>query len=128
VVPDEASVLLNLRVAPDRTADEAIRWLRGYFAEFLEGGDQFVVEDAVDGAPPGLDQPIIARLVDLSQAEPRAKLGFTDVATFAAMGIPAANFGAGDPELAHHADERVSSEELGAFYDVMARLLAGTDS
>jgi len=123
VVPDEASVLLNHRVAPDRSAVEGIKWLRGFFEEFLEDSDEFVIEDAADGAPPSLEQPVLARLVALSGAEPRAKLGFTDASTFSAMGIPSANFGAGDPELAHHADERVTSDELSAFYEVMLRLL-----
>ena len=84
-----------------------------------------VVPDAAEPAPPQLTHPTIARLVELSGSEPRAKLGFTDVSTFASFGVPAVNFGAGDPELAHHAGELVSDQDLLRCLDVLSRLLAG---
>jgi len=124
VVPDVATLLVNQRVAPDRSAEDAVAELRATFAPFLEEGDDLEVLDVVDPAPPRLDDPVLARLVELSGEPPRAKLGFTDVATFSARGVPAANFGAGDPELAHHRGEFVRAEELERCFTVLVTLLA----
>jgi succinyl-diaminopimelate desuccinylase len=124
VVPDEATLTVNQRVAPDRTTDEAIDELRVAFEPFLEGGDSFEVLDAAPPAPPHVTHPFIARLIERSGAAPKAKLGYTDVATFAERGVPAANFGAGDPELAHHAGEFVPTDELDRCRRVLAEVLA----
>ncbi len=124
VVPDAATLTVSQRVAPDRSAADAVAELRGTFAPFLEDGDAIEVLDEVDPAPPHLDDPVLARLVELSGSAPRAKLGFTDVATFASRGVPAANFGAGNPELAHHRGEFVHADELRRCYDVLSALLA----
>jgi len=114
VVPDEAQVTLNHRYAPDRGGDEAEAFLRELLDPFIEPGtgDSFEVLDAGDGAPPSLDQPLLHALVERSGSPPRAKVGWTDVAFFWAHGVPAANFGPGDPLLAHHPDERVSAPAL----------------
>jgi succinyl-diaminopimelate desuccinylase len=115
VVPDLATLVVNHRVAPDRTIDEAVEWFRGYLGELLELEDGFRVEDAAAPAAPGLSNAKLQELISLTGKPARAKVGWTDVATFAELGIPATNFGAGDPLLAHHADERVSLEELQVF-------------
>jgi succinyl-diaminopimelate desuccinylase len=125
VVPDEATLDLGLRVAPDRTTDEAAASLHELLDGFLEDGDTLEVLDAAEPAPPRLDHPVLAELVAMSGAAPRAKLGFTDVSTFAALGVPAANFGAGDPELAHHPGEFVDREDLVRCHDTLAALLRG---
>jgi succinyl-diaminopimelate desuccinylase len=125
VVPDEATLTINQRVAPDRSTREAVHELREVLEPFLESGDSFEVVDAAEPAPPQLTHPTIARLVELSGTAPRAKVGYTDVATFGSLGVPAANFGAGDPELAHHAGESVSEGDLDTCLDVLSRLLAG---
>jgi succinyl-diaminopimelate desuccinylase len=114
VVPDEAKVTLNHRYAPDRGAAEA----GAFLLEFLEGtwdeaaGDTWEVLDTGDGAPPSLDHPLLRSLVEKSGAAPKAKVGWTDVASFWEHGVPAANFGPGDPLLAHHPDERVTAAQL----------------
>jgi succinyl-diaminopimelate desuccinylase len=125
VVPDEATITVNQRVAPDRTCDAAVEELGDLLAPFLEDGDVFEVMDVAPPGPPHLTHPVLARLIELSGAPPRAKLGYTDVSTFAERGVPAANFGAGDPELAHHAGEFVSVEELERCRRVLAELLCG---
>lgn len=121
VVPDRATVVLNHRFAPDRTAAEAEAHLRRLLAPVLEDGDRFEVVDVAEGAPPGLDHPLLAGLV--AQLEVRAKLGWTDVARFAARGIPAVNLGPGDPLLAHTADERVHRAALESTRATLATLL-----
>ena len=86
-------------------------------------GDGLEVVDAAAGAPPALGHPLLAALVAATGAPPRAKLGWTDVATFAEIGVPATNFGPGDPLLAHTPDEHVSRRELEDARDVLARVL-----
>ncbi len=107
VVPDEAVITLNLRFAPDRGVEEAEAEVRRLLGDALDPtvGDALVVVDAVAGAPPGLDHPLLSGLVGATGHPPRAKLGWTDVATLWAAGVPAANFGPGDPLLAHTPDE-----------------------
>ncbi len=125
VVPDAASVTLNLRYAPDRRRAEA----EGALRQLLEGtfdpdeGDTWEVLDAADGAPPSLDHPLLAALVERSGASPSAKVGWTDVASFWEHGVPAANFGPGDPLLAHHPDECVTRAQLERTREVLAALI-----
>jgi succinyl-diaminopimelate desuccinylase len=123
VVPDEATVVLNHRFAPDRDDESAAAWLRSLLAPALEDGDDVVVADAAPSARPRLDHPLLAALVARNQLEVRAKLGWTDVARFAADGIPAANFGPGDPLLAHTADEHVDRASLERVHAALLTLL-----
>ncbi len=126
VVPDEARVTLNHRYAPDRRRAEAEAFLHELLDPFLElgEGDRWELLDAGDGAPPSLDQPLLRALVERSGRAPRAKVGWTDVATFWEHGVPAANFGPGDPLLAHHRDERVSAPQLERARDALLALIA----
>lgn len=107
VVPDEAVLTVNFRFAPDRTPDRAEAHLRAVF----EGFDLSVV-DCAAGALPGLSAPAAARLVEAAGGKAAPKLGWTDVARFAALGMPAVNFGPGDPTLAHTREEHVSATEI----------------
>jgi succinyl-diaminopimelate desuccinylase len=126
VVPDAASVTLNFRYAPDRVmagADEYLRQLlSSSFSE--DEGDTWLLIDGADGAPPSLDHPLLAALVDATATAPRAKVGWTDVASFWEHGVPAANFGPGDPLLAHHPDEHVTRAQLERARTVLAALIA----
>jgi succinyl-diaminopimelate desuccinylase len=123
VVPDRASVVLNHRFAPDRDAAAAEAAVREVLAPVLEDGDTVTVVDVAEGAPPGLGNPLLAPLVDA--LEVRAKLGWTDVARFAARGIPAVNLGPGDPTLAHTAEEHVDRAALDRTRTVLEALVAG---
>jgi succinyl-diaminopimelate desuccinylase len=124
VVPDEARVVLNHRFAPDRDQSAAERWLRSYLAPDLEDGDEVTITDSAPAAAPGLGHPLLEALIARNQLVVRAKLGWTDVARFAAAGLPAANFGPGDPLLAHSPDERVTRSSLETTYAALADLLS----
>ncbi len=125
VVPDEARATLNHRYAPDRGAEEAGAFLLDLLSGTWEPetGDSWEVLDAGDGAPPCLEHPLLRSLVEKSGAAPRAKVGWTDVASFWEHGVPAANFGPGDPLLAHHPDERVSAPQLERARDVLLAVI-----
>jgi succinyl-diaminopimelate desuccinylase len=125
VVPDEARVALNHRYAPDRRRVEAEAFLLELLGPVLEpeNGDAWEVLDAGDGAPPSLGHPLLKSLVERSGGAPKAKVGWTDVASFWEHGVPAANFGPGDPLLAHHPDERVTRAELERARDVLRDLI-----
>ncbi len=107
VIPDLCEVEVNFRFAPSRDADEARRFVNDVFAGF----DVEVIDLAV-GARPGLDAPIAQDFVAAVGAEPRPKYGWTDVARFSALGVPAVNYGPGDPHLAHHDEERVPVAQI----------------
>jgi succinyl-diaminopimelate desuccinylase len=122
VIPDAASVTVNFRFAPDRSVDQALEHVR----EVLDGLDvQIELTDSAAGALPGLTKPAAAALVDAAGGHVRAKYGWTDVARFAALGIPAVNYGPGDPNLAHRADERVEVAQITAVTDMLRRYLTG---
>lgn len=125
VVPDDASLSVNYRFAPDRSAEEAEAELRSMFDGAFDPtvGDEFEIVDRAVGAPPGLGHPLLGALVEATGVPARAKVGWTDVATLAAAGVPAANFGPGDPLLAHTPDERVSATELEHARSVLSVLL-----
>jgi succinyl-diaminopimelate desuccinylase len=125
VVPDEVRITLNHRYAPDRRLPEADAFLHELLDPAIEpgSGDTWQLLDAGDGAPPSLEHPLLARLLAKSGAPPKAKVGWTDVASFFEHGVPAANFGPGDPLLAHHPDERVSRAQLDRARDVLAALI-----
>jgi succinyl-diaminopimelate desuccinylase len=126
VVPDRVVVQLNHRFAPDRSADEAVAAVRALLGDSVDaaGGDAFELVDAAAPAPPALEHPLLRSLLERTGAPPRAKLGWTDVSFFAGRGVPATNFGPGDPSLAHTADEHVSRRELEDAYTVLQGLLA----
>jgi succinyl-diaminopimelate desuccinylase len=126
VVPDLVEVSLNHRYAPDRGRAEAESFLHELLDPRLEldAGDTWEVLDAGDGAPPSLGHPLLKALVEHSGAPPKAKVGWTDVASFWEHGVPAANFGPGDPLLAHHPDERVTGAQLERARAVLEAVLA----
>ncbi|MFI0483758.1 succinyl-diaminopimelate desuccinylase [Actinomadura sp. 9N215] len=102
VIPDECVVTVNYRFAPDKSVEEAEAYVREIF-----GGFQVTVTDTASAARPGLTHPAAAAFVASSGAGVRAKLGWTDVARFAELGVPAVNYGPGEPTLAHTKDEFV---------------------
>lgn len=116
VIPDECVVTVNYRFAPDRTLEEAFGHVKELF-----GGFEVRLTDGAPGARPGLDHPAAAAFVAAMGGTPRAKLGWTDVARFSMLGMPAVNCGPGDPNLAHTVGEHVS---LAKIADCERRMLA----
>jgi succinyl-diaminopimelate desuccinylase len=107
VIPDECVVEVNFRFAPDR--DEA--GAESFVREFFEGYDVTVTDMAV-GALPGLDRPAAKAFVEAVGGEVAPKFGWTDVARFTILGVPAVNYGPGDPLFAHKQDEHVPMEHI----------------
>jgi succinyl-diaminopimelate desuccinylase len=116
VVPDSCVVTVNYRYAPDRSAAEADEYIRSLFASW-----EVTLLDNAPGARPGLSAPAAAAFVAAVGGTPRAKLGWTDVARFAELGIPAVNYGPGVPEIAHTPGEYV---EVAAIASCETRLRA----
>jgi succinyl-diaminopimelate desuccinylase len=118
VIPDRCAVTVNYRFAPDRTLSEALDHVREVF-------DGFETErlDGAAGARPGLDDPTVVDFVAAVGAQARPKYAWTDVARFAALGIPAVNYGPGDPELAHTREERVPESQIVECEDRLRRWL-----
>lgn len=124
VIPDACVVTVNYRFAPSRTVEEAEAHVR----EVLPGYDVVVV-DAAAGARPGLDDPtaqdFAAAVLEVTGGRPSAKQGWTDVARFSALGLPAVNFGPGDPLLAHTQDERCPVDQIHACLAALRGWLTG---
>ncbi|WAC65489.1 succinyl-diaminopimelate desuccinylase [Agrococcus sp. SL85] len=109
VIPDECVVHVNYRFAPSSTVDEAIAHVTELFAGF-----DVTVVDAAPGAKPGLDAPLAQEFIQAVGLTPKPKYGWTDVSRFWGLGIPAVNFGPGDPSKAHADDESVPVAQIVA--------------
>ncbi|RKT52626.1 succinyldiaminopimelate desuccinylase [Saccharothrix australiensis] len=118
VVPDECVLTVNHRFAPDRSPEQAEQHLREVFE-----GYRVTVTDRAAGALPGLGSEAARELVAAAGGTPVAKLGWTDVARFAALGMPAVNFGPGDPTLAHTRQENVPVNQIRRCREVLRRFL-----
>ena len=150
VVPDEAEVVISHRFAPDHTTAQAEQHVKdfvakafaaeGYAAEDRNDGSsstpEFKIEilDTAPACPPSLNHPLLQSLIEAVTSNPvlptsttpiRAKLGWTDVAFFGEQNIPAANFGPGNPLLAHAPNEQISAPNLHHNYETLAAVLTG---
>jgi succinyl-diaminopimelate desuccinylase len=120
VIPDRCEITVNYRFAPDKTVEEALVHLADVFSGF-----NVAVVDQAGGARPGVDSALARGFVGALGVEVRPKYGWTDVARFGEWGIPAVNFGPGDPSLAHSDDERVAVAEIQGVYAGMKNWLIG---
>lgn len=107
VIPDLCEVEVNYRFAPERSGAQAEAHVR----EVFEGFEVEVI-DMAEGARPGLEDPLAKEFVAAVGGVPMPKYGWTDVARFSALGVPAVNYGPGDPQLAHHDQERVAVAQI----------------
>jgi succinyl-diaminopimelate desuccinylase len=121
VIPDAAAVEVNYRFAPSRSGDEAEAHIRQLFAGF-----DVRILDVAEGARPGLGAAVARQFIDAVGGEPLPKYGWTDVARFSALGVPAVNYGPGDPLKAHADDERVLLSQITDCEDGLRRWLTGT--
>jgi succinyl-diaminopimelate desuccinylase len=119
VVPDACSVTVNFRFAPDRSEEQALAYVRDVLS-----GYEPVLLDSAPGALPGLAEPAAQHFVTAVGATPVAKYGWTDVARFAALGIPALNYGPGDPNLAHTREEHVDVRQITRAADALRSYLS----
>ncbi|MFS8478254.1 MAG: succinyl-diaminopimelate desuccinylase [Micromonosporaceae bacterium] len=120
VIPDACEIQVNFRFAPDRSEAQAAEHVREVFADW-----EVEVFDSAPGALPGLSAPPAQEFLAAVGQPPAAKLGWTDVSRFAALGVPALNFGPGDPNLAHTREEHVEIGKINAGAETLRRWLAG---
>lgn len=120
VVPDECVVEINFRFAPDRSESDALVHVQQVLSPY-----PVALVDVAGGALPGLSASIAQEFAAAVGGVPQAKLGWTDVARFSALGVPALNFGPGDPLVAHTADESVELPQVERAADVLSRYLTG---
>ena len=123
VVPDLATLTINHRFAPDRSIEEAEAHVLEVFDRLIGPDDTIERVDQAGAAWPATDHPLVQQLIQRNSLEVRAKLGWTDVARFAAAGIPAANFGPGDATIAHAPDERLERRDLDVVHAALVDLL-----
>lgn len=109
VLPDECRISVNYRFAPDRSEEEALAHMREVFDAF-----EIEVSDSAPSAMPGLTVPAAAAFIEAVGGTANPKFGWTDVARFSTLGVPAVNFGPGDPHLAHKQEEFVPIAQIGA--------------
>ena len=125
VIPDSCVITVNYRFAPSQTVEQAF----AHVVELFDGYD-VVLTDSAPGARPGLDAPaaqeFAAAILGVTGGEVAPKFGWTDVARFSALGIPAVNFGPGDPMLAHKVDERCPVDQIRTSYDAQRAWLTAT--
>lgn len=123
VIPDECVVTVNYRFAPSRSLADAEHHLRSLFDGFA-----LQVTDGSAGARPGLDHPAAAAFVQAIGGEPRPKYGWTDVARFSELGVPAVNFGPAEPSLSHTDDEHCPAAAITRCRDALAAWLRGSSA
>jgi succinyl-diaminopimelate desuccinylase len=118
VIPDACLVTVNFRFAPDRSEADAQAHVRSVFAEW-----QVEIVDSAPAARPGLDSPLARAFATAVGGTPQPKYGWTDVARFAGLGVPALNFGPGDPNLAHKPEEYVEVARIADAESALVRFL-----
>ncbi len=119
VIPDLCTVTVNFRFAPDRSEQQAFEHVRDTLAPY-----EVALLDSAPGALPGLTAPAAAHFIEAVGRPPMAKLGWTDVARFSGLGIPAVNYGPGDPNLAHTREEHVQVDLISEATRVLTSYLS----
>jgi succinyl-diaminopimelate desuccinylase len=124
VIPSSFVMNINYRFAPDRSPDEAIARLR----DLCAAADSVTITDLAPAGSVDVDHPVFQELLAASGSSVLGKQGWTDVAQLSAIGIPAVNFGPGEPALAHKPGESVRIDDLFWAYDSLHAVLGGVRS
>jgi succinyl-diaminopimelate desuccinylase len=120
VIPDEALLEVNYRYAPTKSAAQAEEFVKQYFSDY-----EVTILDNAAGALPGLDRPELKSLLAKVDGQVAPKFGWTDVARFSAMGVPAVNMGPGNPSVAHARHEHVPLAQLVSCEELVIGWLRG---
>jgi succinyl-diaminopimelate desuccinylase len=119
VIPDECVVTVNYRFAPNKSGAQAL----AHVSELFEGYG-VKLTDTAEGARPGLDLNAAKAFVDALAVPVHAKEGWTDVARFSELTIPAVNYGPGNPNWAHQDQEHCPLTQLLGAEAALLRWLA----
>jgi succinyl-diaminopimelate desuccinylase len=114
VIPDRVVCGVNYRFAPGRSPDAARARLR----ELCPGGELTIDSLAPSGAV-ATDSTRARALIAAGDLAVAPKQAWTPVAEFGLAGLPAVNFGPGDPPQAHRRDESVEIAALVRAYEVL---------
>ena len=116
VIPDQVQCGLNFRYAPGRSPAEAEARLE----ELCAGHGELRIDSSTPSGPVATG-PRVDALVAAGVLVRAPKQAWTPVAEFGSAGIPAVNFGPGEPAQAHRRDESVEIAALARAYYVLER-------
>ena len=122
VIPDRVTAHVNYRYAPDRSAPDADARLHA-----LCDGEQreLDIQSNAPSGPVAVSHQFVQRLIAAGSLEVAPKQAWTPVAEFALAGVPAVNFGPGDPAYAHRRDELVRVDALVRSFRTLEAVLCG---
>jgi succinyl-diaminopimelate desuccinylase len=122
VIPDRAIAQVNYRYSPGRSADDA----DGRLHALCDGdGRELEIESNAPSGPVAVSHPFVQRLIEAGSLDVAPKQAWTPVAEFALAGVPAVNFGPGDPAYAHRRDELVRIDALVRSFRTLEAVLCG---
>ncbi|HSQ62240.1 MAG TPA: succinyl-diaminopimelate desuccinylase [Polyangiaceae bacterium] len=119
VVPDRFVLNVNHRFAPDTSLEQA----KQRVVDLVAGRAAIDFTDLSPAAMPHRHHPLVERLVGCGVVTVERKQAWTDVARFAALGIPAVNLGPGENAQAHQKNESTSLRLVREGYDIFRRFL-----
>lgn len=126
VIPAAFTVNVNHRFAPDKSLDEAEAQLRTLIAGMGPAdGAEVVVTDRAPACPPSRTDPVVEAFITAAGAEVAPQQSWTDVARFAAVGVPALNYGPGITSQSHQRGEHVPIANLAPAREALGRFLRG---
>jgi succinyl-diaminopimelate desuccinylase len=119
VIPSHLNININYRFLPTSNEVEASEFINKTFSKF---GD-IEIKNTSNGALPNLDSQVVKDFIESTGAVVTPKQAWTDIARFSEEGIPAVNFGPGDPLLAHSPDEVVNTNQIVESYESIVKYL-----
>ena len=120
VVPDAFTLNLNHRFAPSTSLEEA----RSDVLALVGPGAKVDFTDLSPAALPNAGHPLVAKLIASGVTSVEPKQAWTDVARFAALGIPAVNFGPGESAQAHQKNESTDCALVFQGYRILVAWLS----